>query len=256
MGLDAQNLDLLWGDIMNSFRKAAWLLAALAIVSAPAHIAHANGVSSSILSGDTKTGTVTGTGVDSYTFRATAGSAFVANVAETGTHDATFIPKLDLLAPGGGGTGNANTLFTRLLQFNAAEGTWTIKVSRGDDKGLTGGTYALTLVQVPGAGHGTALARGRAYSGSYSRSTVDVYTFAGVTGHAATLTLTPTDETGSAPEITVFTPSGDMAGRRQCITSCDQDVATDSAGTYTVLVWKHDANDVAGTYTLTVNDKN
>ena len=241
---------------MNSFRKAAWLLAALAIFSAHAHIAHANGASSSIANGDTKTGTVTGTGVDSYTFKATAGTAFVANLAETGTHDANFIPKLDLAAPGGGGMGNANALFTRLVQFSAAEGTWTIKVSRGDDKGLTGGSYALTLVQVPGAGNPTAMARGRDYSGSYSRSTVDVYTFTGVAGHTATLTLKPTDQTGFAPEIAVYTPSGETAGGRQCITGCDQDVATDSAGTYTVLVWKHDANDVAGTYSLTVNDKN
>lgn len=72
-------------------RKSGLLLLSLFILTAWGDgVAHADGVTGTIKNTETVTGTVTGKGFDTYTFKVTAGSSFFANVSETGTHDETL----------------------------------------------------------------------------------------------------------------------------------------------------------------------
>ena len=251
---------------MHSFKPAArrrgrmprfLLLSLLILATGGINPAHADGVSDTISNGKTVTGKITGSGVDSYTFKVEAGGSFVVSVGETGTHDKKFLPAIDLTGPGSKGeTGSARSLHAGIEKINAAAGTWTVKVSRADTGSATDGNYALTLVQVPGAGTAVALSPGKDYSGSNERGTIDAFTFTGVAGHTETLKLNATGGIGFAPEISVFTPAGGFSGAVSCITSCSQDVPIKADGTWTVLVSKSDDNDVTGKYKLSVNDKN
>jgi hypothetical protein len=251
---------------MHSFKPAArrrgriprfLLLSLLVLATAGINSAHADGVSGTISDGQTVTGTVTGSGVDSYTFNATAGSSFVATVSEAGPHNPTFAPGIDFVAPGGAPRGGIATLVhARLDQINAAAGPWTVNVSRGD-QGTTGGTYALTIVQVPGASAAAvALSPGSPSSGSITRGNIDAYTFTGVAGQTESLTLSATGGTGFSPEVSVFAPTGAIGGGFGCVASCSQDVSITTGGTWTVLVDRQDNNDASGTYTLSANSRN
>jgi len=237
------------------------LLSVLFLTSWSVQTAHANGVKTTISNGKAVTGTLTGNGFDTYTFKVTAGSSFVVSVGETGPHDATFMPRIDLVAPGGiDGPGIWAPLHARLVETNAAEGTWSVKVSRAEAGGTTGGTYALTLIELPGALPpsggiaGGAMSTG-ANSGSNVRGQVDVWTFDGVAGQTKTLTLSQTGGAGFFPEINVFAPTGNDAGGLDCVTSCSLDVSIKTSGVYTVLAWRKDSADATGKYTLSVNDK-
>jgi hypothetical protein len=243
-------------------RTKLWLLARflplMILAFGGIHPAHADGT---IANGQTVTGTVTGAGVDSYTFSVpTGGGSFIASVSETGTHDANFMPRIDIVPPGGAtGAWSAHAYYATIEQDNVAEGTWTIKVSRADQLS-TGGSYALTLVQVPGALSGgitaTAMSAGSSYSGTNTRGNLQVFTFTGVAGQPVTLTLTATGGEGFDPKVSVYAPAGEFAAGFNCVDSCGQDVPIATGGLYTVVVTKSDDNDVTGTYTLSVNNKN
>jgi hypothetical protein len=257
---------------MHSFKPAArrrgriprfLLLSLLAMTSRGLSPAHADGVSGTIDNGQTVNGTVTGSGIDSYTFNVMGGTSFVVSVSETGTHDATFAPGIDLVPPAGNGDGIGNGLHAKLQEINAAAGPWAVKVSRADESGsTTGGTYALTLIQVPGTISPSggvvkgAMSPGGTYSGSITRGNIDVYTFTGVAGQTGALTLNATGGNAFSPEISVFTPTGASVGGIECVASCSQDVSITAAGTWTVLVDRQDNKDVSGTYTLSLNYKN
>jgi hypothetical protein len=238
-------------------RIMAW---ALFFVPSLLIVQPAKAATPTIANGETKTGTVTarvtgpttGAGIDSYTLNVPAGGgSFVLSVAESGAHDNGFTPQLDIFTPDGTwGPTHGQLIYARLEQDNAAAGDWIVKVSRADSHN-TGGGYSLKLIQVPGA-TGTAMNSGQDYSGSNTRGGIDVYTFSGTAGHAATVTLTKTGDNGFLPEAAVFTPSGGSAGSISCPTSCSEGVAIGAAGTYTLLVWKNDIRDVTGTYKVSV----
>ena len=81
------------------FAKTAALMVLLAGISFSAHSVHAAGVGNAITANQAKTGTVTGSGSDSYSFTVTNNQSFVAIVSETGVHDETFLPHLSLDGP-------------------------------------------------------------------------------------------------------------------------------------------------------------
>ncbi len=223
--------------------------------------ARADGVSGTISNGQTITGTLTGLGSDTYAFKVPAGGgAFFVSVAETGPHDDTFVPGITLTAPDGDIRSRGAPLFTLLRKQNAAEGTWTVKVDQGG-RGTISGSYALTLVQVPGAVPASggitvgALSSGVDQPGTNSRGKIDVWTFNGVAGHTATLTLNKTGGDGFDPEVAVISPTGSIVGGASC-DSCSQDFSLTAGGTYTILAWKADDHDVTGNYALSVSDKN
>ena len=209
--------------------------------------AHAAAVS--ITNGESKSGTVMGSGSDSYTFSADAGSAFILSVGETGSHTDGFVPQIALIKPDGlDGVGQARPLSSVIEQDNVAEGSWTVKVTRLDE-GNSGGSYSLKLIKIPGA-TGTTLTADS--SGSITRGGADVWTFHGTAGRTATVTLTRTGDNSFIPQADVFTPSGAYAGGISCPESCAQDFAM-ADGNWTVVVTKSDNTDVTGTYTLSVS---
>jgi hypothetical protein len=215
-------------------------------------ISSARATTATIANGQARTGTITGDGVDSYSFNADAGSALVVSLSETGTHDARFAPQLDLMRPDGGfGPTHGQQLYTRVEQDAAAAGPWTVNVTRTGG-GQSGGGYALKLIQIPGA-TGTAMTAGQTYSGSITRGGVDVYTFIGTAGRTATVTLTKTGDNGFLPEMTAFSPKGAAVAGCSGPDNCTQDFAISTAGTWTVLVWKDDPNDITGTYNVSVS---
>jgi hypothetical protein len=222
---------------------------------------HADGVNGTITNGKTVNGTLSGKGVDIYTFKVpVGGGTFVVSLAESGPHNDTFIPTITLTAPDGDIRGRGAPLFTVLKKQNAVEGTWKVTVDQ-KGRGTVSGNYALTLVQVPGAVPASggitvgALSPGAISSGSNSRGKIDVWTFNGVAGHTSTLTLNKTGGDGFDPEIAVVSPTGSILGGASC-DSCAQDYSITAGGTYTVLAWKGDHHDVTGTYTLSVRNKN
>ncbi len=248
-------------------RSLLWLLVRflplVVLTSLSIGPAHADGVSGKITNGQTITGTLTGLGSDTYTFKVPAGrGSFVLSVGETGPHTTNFVPEIDLAAPvTGDGPGLGHPLNTLLEVPNAVEGTWSVKVHRADEGSTTAGSYALTLVQVPssfvqGGLMAVAMTKGADNSGSTNRGKIEVWTFSGVAGQTETLTLNHTGDTGSGPEIHVFTPTGDFAGGFNCSKSCNQDVLTPTSGVYTAVAFKNDGADITATYTLSVNDKN
>jgi len=255
---------------MHSFQSAArrrgrihrFLLASLLVLTSwSVNPAHADGVSGKITNGQTITGTLTGLGSDTYTFKVPAGGgAFFVSVAETGPHNDTFVLTITLTAPDGDIRVRGAPLFTILRKQNAVEGTWIVKVDQAG-RGTVSGNYALTLVQVPGAVPASgsitvgALTPGAPSSGTNSRGKIDVWTFNGVAGHTTTLTLNTAGGDGFAPEAAVVSPTGSILGGISC-DSCTQDFSLTASGVYTVIASKGDAHDVTGTYTLSVNDKN
>jgi hypothetical protein len=139
---------------------------------------------------------------------------------------------------------------------------WSVKVHRADEGGTTAGSYALTLIQVPGTIPpssgiaGGAMSPGAVNPGTNSHGEVDVWTFNGVAGQTKTMTLRQTGGAGFFQEIHVFAPTGDFAGGFGCGLSCSNDFPIKASGVYTVIALRTDSTDVTGTYTLSVTDKN
>lgn len=104
-----------------------------------------------------------------------------------------------------------------------------MKVDR-KDLGTTGGSYALTRIQLPGIVPlssniaGGALSPGAASSGTNSRGKIDVWTFNGVAGQTETLTLNQTGGEGFSPEAAVVSPTGVIVGGSSCATTCSQNI--------------------------------
>jgi hypothetical protein len=243
-------------------RSLLWLLVRflplVILTSLSVAPAQANGVAGTVANGRTVNGTITGKGSDTYTLKVAAGSAFVVAVAETGPRDPSFIPRIDVIAPGATeGPGSAHPFYASFVQPNAAEGTWTFKVSRAGG-GTTGGSYSLTLLTTPGAvAADHAMAPGQPYSGSNARGQLEAWTFNGAAGRAKTLTVNLTGGNGFDAEALVFSPTGDLAGGFGCGEGAcaSHDVPIKANGTYTIIVRKTDGEDVTGAYSLSVNDK-
>jgi hypothetical protein len=220
--------------------------------------AQANGIAGTVANGQTVNGAVSGKGVDAYAFHAGAAGAFVVAVAETGPHDPSFVPRIEVIAPGATeGPVSAHPFYASFVQPNAAEGAWTFKVSRGGG-GTKGGSYALRLVTTPGAvAADHAMAPGQPYAGSNARGQLEAWTFNGAAGHAKTLTVNLTGGNGFDAEALVFSPTGDLAGGFGCGEGAcaSHDVPIKANGTYTIIVRKTDGEDVTGAYSLSVNDK-
>src|SRR5665213_2348592 len=103
--------------------------------------AYADGVNAVISSGKTVTGQIaSASGFDTYTFEVpVAGISFVLDLAETGPHDESFLPSLNLTDPTGHMSGKGRVGSQVMSIPNAAEGKWIVKVDR-HKFGSTGGT--------------------------------------------------------------------------------------------------------------------
>jgi hypothetical protein len=242
----AWNRSLLW--LLVRFLPVV-ILSSLSITPA-----QANGGSGTITNGQPINGTITGQGVDTYTFNAAQGATFVISLGETGNHYSLFRPQLEVRAPGQtAGPSEARPYYTRRQITNAAAGNWTIIVSRLDSDQSSGGSYALKLAVADGGG--AALTAGQNQNGTNARGGFDVYSFTGTAGQKKRLTLTGTGGAGFVPEVHAFGPDGADLGSVYCDKGCSMDVDT-GKGTYTTMVWKNDDNDVTGSYSLSVSNAN
>ena len=235
------------------------LLSLLFLTSWRVQTAHADGVNAVISSGKTVTGQIaTASGFDTYTFEVPVGGAsFVLDLAETGPHDESFMPSLDLTDPAGHQSGKGHVGSQVISLPNAAEGKWIVKVHR-HNFGSTGGAYALTLIEIPGALAGSGgtpaveLTPGTTYPESSAPGQLSVFTFQGVAGQKMTLSLDAASGSGIFPQAVIFAPEGSPAGGVGCTKGCSQDFATATSGTYTIVAWRIDESEVTGKYSLTV----
>lgn len=244
-------------------RSLLWLLVRflpmIALTCAGVGPAHADGVNAVISSGKTVTGRIASrSGFDTYTFTVpVAGSSFVLGLAETGPHDETFVPSLALTDPAGHLSGKGRLVSEVVSIPNAAEGKWIVKVDR-HNYGSTGGAYALTLIEIPGAIVGSAgapavaLTPGRSYPQSSLPGQLNVFNFQGVAGHKMTLSLDPAAGSEVFPQVAIFAPGGGPAGGVGCNKGCSQDFTAAASGTYTIVAWRIDDSAVTGTYSLSV----
>jgi hypothetical protein len=235
------------------------LLLSLLLLTWRVQTAHANGVNAVISSGKTVTGRIaSASGFDTYTFKLpVAGTSFVLDLAETGPHDESFMPSLDLTDPAGQRSGKGHVGSQVISIPNAAEGKWIVKVHR-HNTGSTGGAYALTFIEIPGALAGSGgnpaveLTPGTSYPESSAPGQLSVFTFRGVAGQKMTLSLGAASGSGIFPQAVIFAPGGSPAGGVGCTKDCSQDFTTATTGAYTIVAWRIDDSGVTGKYSLTV----
>jgi hypothetical protein len=235
------------------FVKPVALVALLAGISFGSTIARANGVETAITPNQPVTGSVSGEGVDSYSFTVSNGKSFLVTIAETGAHSEAFVPVVTLHGPGNYDTGEGHPLGETLSEVHPADGAWTIAVSAMAGPSNVGGGYRLTLVQAPFNGAGTLSSTPT--SGTTVRDQVNVHTFTGTAGHNEALSIAATGGEGFMPQTFVFSPAGELIGNMTCA-ACEGTVQSADAGTYAVVVTKGDPNDVTGTYSISVQEQN
>ena len=236
------------------FAKPAALMVLLAGISWGTPASHANGVSTKITNGQPVTGTISADGSDSYTFDVAKGTSFLVTIAETGTHNENFLPIIDLSGPDGHHEHMGNLLGETVAETHPVAGPWTVTVSQGDQKNGSGGGYQLTLTQPPFK-TGSTLSSS-ATAGTNTRDAISFYTFTGTADHQTAIALTPTGGQGFTPQAFVFSPTGELVGGMTCAEECEGTAKIGASGSYAVVVTKGDSNDVTGTYSISVQDKN
>jgi hypothetical protein len=163
-----------------------------------------------LTSGMTRTGTLTPRAdTDLFTFEGTAGERVVITTADFVNYNTQT--EIYLYPPGGGALEAADTgaySGHRLEHTLAATGTYTVLVA---DAGLNGeGTYAVSLVKLPGAGEentdedGGELVPGGLHVGRLQyRADADIWQFRGEAGQR--VVLTTSELAGQVePEITLY----------------------------------------------------
>ncbi|TVQ82480.1 MAG: sel1 repeat family protein [Micavibrio sp.] len=215
-------------------------------------VAFAEGVVSRIDSVKIVNGIVTGSGVDTYKFKASRGKSFFVSVSKLGSDDTGFMPSLKLIDPDKNILSReVQNFFVRIPVLNPAEGEWTIEVGRGDE-GKSGGAYEIRLVEAPGA-EGVPIQSREVYTGNIIRGSMDVYTISGEPDFMGRLILTLKGGSEFFPEIWVISPNGDMLSAWGCSETCEQDFPLMDSGIHTILVWRDDRSDGEGSYTLSVS---
>jgi hypothetical protein len=253
---------------MNSFTSALrryvrilslLVLSLLVVTGCCISPANANGVVGTISSGQIVYGTVTTTGVDTYSFYVPASGSFYVSMSETGTHDIHFDPSVTLTTPSGGYYGGFGSgYYAADVVTGAAGGTWKVNAQRYGGIGTTGGTYALTVVVAPSyysvsAGQaGGSMTPNQTYAGSNFYGSADTYTVNGIagTGHTVTLTVNKTSTGTYLPEVAVFSPSGGYIGRNYGSSYTYTFSTAAASGPYMAIMYRYYGGITVGTYTL------
>ncbi len=239
-----------------------------------------------ITSGQTIAGTITTAGQqDTYTFTATAGQTFIADVGDA-TSTSVYQPYVSVFDPSGtpagsgsgyySGTGYAGDYRTNtsaeVTVSAATAGTYRIVVQdRGGTE--TGGTYDLEVAAAPATqtadadGNGGAIASGQTKAGTINHfGDLDVYTFTAAAGQTFIADIgDATSSSAYQPYMNVYDPSGTPAGSGsgyyygtgyagdyRTNTSAKVTVSAASAGSYTIVVQDRAGAETGGTYDLEV----
>jgi len=238
------------------------LLSLLILAGLGTHPARADGVVSGIGNGQIMYGNISDyTKFDTYTVTVPANTAIWVSLGETGTHDAHFLPTINIYKPSGARYIGADDPYYTWVRINTTSfpGTWTVYVERSDNfLPHSGGNYEVQVYTWPGeaavsaGGAGGMMVPSVSYAGSNFRGDTGFFNFTGIVGLNWTMTLTATGGTGFAPFIQGYKPDGTSAGFTYTTTSAH--IAGPSvAGTYSVIAVKDDTNDITGTYTVALS---
>ena len=239
-----------------------FLLLLLILGSAGSHQARADGVVSTIGNGQIVYGSISASGVDTYSFPvAGTGYKIFWTITTTSAHNANFVSEAELFKPSGtvanyayGQYFGSNYLGTGTI----AAGTWKIEVSNYYAGPSYSGTYALQVFVLPGLPAqsggvgGGQMNVGQTYSGSINLGATDVYNFNGVSGSNYSLTLTRVS--GSSAYFDPWMMWSDATGASIVTDWTASNVTYTHAATtgpYTVLVNQlYDAGNYSGDYSL------
>jgi RHS repeat-associated protein len=224
------------------------------------------GISGTIGSGQTVSGTISGTNTDTYSFTPNVSDAIQVSLGTDGTTG--FEAKVVVANSAGTQKATCTTGVSGTNPFHCEAhvlpasvttgGTWTAKITKA--LGTSGG-YSLNLLDIPGA---TSVSNGltggimyasTTYSGSINRGDMDIWTAEVQANTTATFTLTATGGTGFTPIVWTWEPDGTSLGGTSTSTSTTFNYGGTGrpGGTYTFSVVKSSGNDGAGTYTLSLS---
>lgn len=208
-----------------------------------------------LVSGVTKSGTITAADIDVYTFQAAPGNAVTIDLVRT---TSGYTPEVDVFAPDGAlvfdGIASGIGSYDIFLNSFAQTGTYTVLVKSAD--GANPGSYNLTYAKIAGT-HTLpvdegALTSGVTRSGTLIPSDIDLFTFVAIPGDAVTLNVGRTSLDYTL-EVDVFDPKGTLVYDGPTGGLVSYDVLLNSftlPGTYTVQVKSADGGR-PGTYNLT-----
>ena len=218
-----------------------------------------------LINGANHSGAISTAGeVDTWTFTATAGTAIVVDIGETGGNTA-FVPWIRLFGPSGSivaGGNNWGALAAQIAVTAPATGTYTVLVASADSGNDDVGTYVLTSVRTAGpyfitpGDQGGALTNGGNHVGAIHVGDLDPWTFAATAGDTVLLNIGETGPNSAfVPWIRVFGPTGALVagGNNWGDLAAQVAITAPLTGIYTVVVSTADSgNDDAGTYVLTM----
>lgn len=203
-------------------------------------------------SGKAITGTIKAGETQHFSFNAEKGTSFILTLRETGPHVEGFLPGLELKDPTGQLIdGGSRAHFYRVSMNNVpASGTWSLDVNRSDtnDKG---GSYELSLLQVPGIKGKTAKV-GKLYRGIIDQGTVDVYTVRGYAHYTARAVMTAAPGTKQPIEMWIVSPKGVLVGNGASNKQEERDMFLPEDGDYTVFIYARTETDEKLAYSLAV----
>ncbi len=169
------------------------------------------------INGSNHTGVIPIGDLDMWTFEASAGSAIVVSIGETGG-DSDFAPRIRLRRPAGPivTTSQSGGTAARIFDIATVTGTYVVIVDTSDT-GLDGvGNYTLTIAVAPGVpftisggDQGGPLAPGE-NAGAIHPGDVDAWTLAAEAGDVVRSATTVLSGTGFSPWLLVLGPSGPM----------------------------------------------
>ncbi|HTK84184.1 MAG TPA: hypothetical protein VL625_03775 [Patescibacteria group bacterium] len=241
---------------MNSFRLIIALVLLMAMSSA--RPSYANDIKAPLVSGQAATGNITGTGVDTYTFKTKKGGSFVITVSSNDPHNDKFTPQMEISGPENiyeVGIVPEPHSFARKLESKVPEGDWTVKVTGGmsDGDSAVSGAYELTLLQVPGA-VGKKLKFGQQYKNDIHGGVLDVYTFSGTPGVTVEINTDITGDKSFFSSTMIFDPAGvTISDEGAAIGSIGSNLTMTAYGDYTLMIGSQDSGNAQGGYTLSIN---
>ena len=224
----------------------------------------ADGDGGTILSGQTKTGTISRPGdLDVYTFSAAASNSVVVSVGDTDS-TSNYEPLFTIYDPSGNEATSGEEPFTddsvtRGFQVpSTGGGTYTVVVQ--NESASTTGTYDVELAVAPATqaadanGDGGTILSGQTKTGTINRpGDLDIYTFSASANNSVVLSVGDTDSTSNEePSLTIYDPSGNEVTNGEepftddSVTRSFQ-VPSTGGGTYTVVVQNESAS-ATGTY--------
>jgi RHS repeat-associated protein len=224
-----------------TFRRSLFLLLLLILTCRAAGPAQANGVNMFVGNGQVVTGTVTTTGIDTYTFTVPNNGSIFVSAGQVGTltsdHTITLYDHAGTQVAINTGVHPQGTI---AYSSTAIGGTWTVKVSVSNM--AAGGSYSLTIWTTPGpyslSGNnmGGVAYPGVSYPLSIYRGDVDIFTFNVTHPGVSNYVILALTDPGWAPAYRFYRPDGTFLINGSGPTAGVHIFVTTQTGIYTLLV--------------------